>query len=182
MLSLGSEMLPMCNINMLEVPHLVKSRKWLSPVKDLGLCSSLGYEDVSCLKVRQWLWEKPICTLHALTCFQTFSHLWPSILGAGLCRYPTSLHVISVWVSETQTYLRFCFGSLFVCKEHKSGDTSICGELIQVDYVCVHAKCGINLTFGYLQLYKTTCNFLVIIKMLKVFFRVVCTVCMPVYT
>ncbi len=145
MLSLGSEMLPMCNINMLEVPHLVKSRKWLSPVKDLGLCSSLGYEDVSCLKVRQWLWEKPICTLHALTCFQTFSHLWPSILGAGLCRYPISLHVISVWVSETQTYLRFCFGSLSVCKEHKSGDTSICGELIQFDYVCVHAKCGINL-------------------------------------
>ncbi len=139
------------------------------------------YEDVSCLKVHQWLQEKPICTLHALTCFQTFSHLWPSLLGAGLCRYPTSLHVISVWVSETQTYLRFCFGSLSMWKEHKSGDPSICGELIQVDYVCVcvHVKCGINLTFGFLQLYKTT--FFIIIKILKVFFRVA-TVCMLVYT
>ncbi len=48
--------------------------------------------------------------------------------------------------------------------------------------VCVHVKCGINLTFGFLQLYKTT--FFIIIKILKVLFRVACecTVCMLVYT
>lgn len=91
--------------------------------------------------------------------------------------------MISVWVSETQTYLRFCFGSLSVCRDYKSGDTSICGELIQVDYVCVHAKCGINVTFGYLQLFILF-FFFFIVKMQKAFFRVVCecTVCMLVYT
>lgn len=105
----------MCNINMLEMPHLVKSRKWLSPVKDPGFCSSLGYEDVSCLKVRQWLWEKCtlMCTLHTFTCFQTFSHLWPSILR---CRAVQRSNLtcdlsVGVWnsnLSEVLLWFSFC--------------------------------------------------------------------------
>lgn len=134
-LSLGNEMLLLkCNINILEVPHLVKSRKWLSPVKDLGLFPVMGMKMFPVLKCVSGCKRSqcaPYTLSHALKMFTSLA-----ILSAGLCRYPTSLHMISVWVFETQAYLRLLWFSFCVCREHKSGDTSICGELVHVDYVC----------------------------------------------
>lgn len=148
-------MLPMFNINILEVPHLVKSRKWLSPVKDLGLFPVMGMKMFPVLKCVSGCKRSQCapCTLsHALKHFHISGH--PSSVQ---CRYPTSLHVISVWVFETQAYLRLLWFSFCVCRE-QSGDTSICGELVHVEYVCVcvHTTFVTNLTLDLFNLNKTT--------------------------
>lgn len=98
--------------------------------------SSDGYEDVSCFKVHQSLWEKSMCKSPAHS--HMLSNIFTSLAIHPQCRAVQIYNPLCGCLKLEPIW--GCFGSLSVCREHKSGDTRICGELMHADYVCVLVK------------------------------------------